>query len=112
MLQINRNRCGILLVRDLQHLLDYEKWNDFKSVIFKAIFKTKTTCEIAKNKVSDHFADAGKMVDLGSGSQREVPDIMLTCYAYYLIAQNGDPRKEKIAFAQIYFAGDTEKISE
>ena len=96
-----------MLVRALQHLLGYEKWNDFKSVIFKA----KTTCEIAKNKVSDHFADAGKMVDLNSGSQREVPHIMLTRYAFYLIAQNDDPRKEKIAFAQTYFAVDAEKIS-
>lgn len=94
------------LARDLQHLLGYEKWDNFKGVIYRA----KTACKMAENKVSDHFADAGKMVKLGSGSQREVFDVMLTRYACYLIAQNGDPRKEEIAFAQTYFAVQTRKL--
>lgn len=88
------------LARDVQHLLGYSKWDNFLNVVSKA----KTACEVSGHTVSDHFADVGKMVDLGSGSQREVDDIMLTRYACYLIAQNGDPRKQEIAFAQTYFA--------
>lgn len=93
------------LARDLQHLLGYTKWDNFLNVVSKA----KTACEISEHAVSDHFADVGKMVDLGSGSQREVDDIMLTRYACYLIAQNGDPKKQEIAFAQTYFAVQTRK---
>lgn len=94
------------LARDLQHLLGYEKWANFQVVIFKA----KTACENSGRKISNHFADAGKMVNLGSGSQREVSDIMLTRYACYLITQNGDARKQEIAFAQTYFAVQTRKF--
>ena len=93
------------LARDLQHLLGYSKWDNFLSVVSKA----KTACEISGHEVADHFADVGKMVDLGSGSQREVDDLMLTRYACYLIAQNGDPRKPEIAFAQTYFAMQTRR---
>jgi DNA-damage-inducible protein D len=93
------------LARDLQFLLGYTKWDNFINVVSKA----KTACEVSLHETSDHFADVGKMVDLGSGSQREVDDIMLTRYACYLIAQNGDPRKQEIAFAQTYFAIQTRR---
>ena len=93
------------LARDLQFLLGYAKWENFLNVVLKA----KTACDLSGHQVSDHFADVGKMVDLGSGSQREVEDIMLTRYACYLIAQNADPKKQEIAFAQTYFAVQTRK---
>lgn len=93
------------LARDLQHLLGYGKWDNFQNVISKA----KTACEISGQEISDHFADVRKMVDIGSGAQKEIDDVMLTRFASYLIAQNGDPRKEQIAFAQTYFAVQTRK---
>ncbi|HED12578.1 MAG TPA: DNA damage-inducible protein D [Gammaproteobacteria bacterium] len=93
------------LARDLQYLLGYAKWDNFLNVVSKA----KTACEVSEYTIADHFANVGKMVDLGSGSQREVDDIMLTRYACYLIAQNGDPRKSEIAFAQTYFAIQTRR---
>ena len=94
------------LARDLQHLLGYEKWDNFKGVISKA----KTACEASGHRVLDHFADAGKTNKMQKGAQKTISDIMLTRYACYLIAQNGDPRKEEIAFAQTYFAVQTRKI--
>ena len=91
--------------RDLQELLGYKEWRNFLNVIEKA----RESCQTAKHEISDHFVDVNKMVPLGLGSERGIPDIMLTRYACYLIAQNGDPRKEEIAFAQSYFAVQTRK---
>ena len=102
------NGIEFWLARDLQHLLGYDEWRNFATVISKA----KTACEVSTQAISDHFVDVNKMVDLGSGSQREVDDIMLTRYACYLIAQNGDPRKQQIAFAQTYFAMQTRKAEQ
>jgi DNA-damage-inducible protein D len=91
--------------RELQEILGYAKWDNFLKVIIKA----KAASESSGITVSDHFADVGKMVDLGSGSQREITDVALTRYACYLIAQNGDASKPEIAFAQTYFAVQTRK---
>ncbi len=91
--------------RDLQYLLGYTKWDNFKNVLFKA----QTACEVSGHNISDHFADVGKMVEIGSGATKEIDDLILTRFACYLIAQNGDSKKEQISFAQTYFAIQTRK---
>ena len=103
----NKTENGIefWFARDLQHLLGYTEWRNFAKVINKA----KTACETSGHNISDHFVDVNKMVSIGSGAERPIDDIMLTRFACYLIAQNGDPQKEAIAFAQNYFAVQTRK---
>ena len=91
--------------RELMPLLGYERWENFDKAISRAI----NSCDTSGVIVSDHFREVTKMVQLGSGSKRNVKDYMLTRYACYLIAQNGDPKKEEIAFAQSYFAVQTRK---
>ncbi|MDA8133534.1 MAG: DNA damage-inducible protein D [Desulfobacteraceae bacterium] len=91
--------------RDLMEKLGYTKWQNFVEVIAKA----KIACANSGVPIENHFTDASKMVSIGSGAERPVEDVMLTRYACYLIAQNGDPRKEAIAFAQTYFAVQTRK---
>ena len=91
--------------RDLQHLLGYSEWRNFTNVINKA----KTSCETAGHLTADHFVDVNKTIAMPKGASKEIPDFMLSRFACYLIAQNGDPAKEPIAFAQNYFAVQTRK---
>jgi DNA-damage-inducible protein D len=91
--------------RELMSLLGYDRWENFSKVINKA----KKSCENSKVEISDHFRDVTKMVNIGSDAERQITDMMLTRYACYLVAQNGDSRKPEIAFAQTYFALQTRK---
>lgn len=91
--------------RELQTLLGYSKWENFEKVIQRA----KDACKNAGEQVENHFPDVRKMVEIGSDTERAINDIALTRYACYLIAQNGDSRKQEIAFAQNYFAVQTRR---
>lgn len=100
---INENGQEYWLARELQAVLDYSQWRRFSDAIERA----KLACQNSGFIITDHFADVGKMVGIGSGAEREVDDYMLSRYACYLIVMNGDPRKEIIAIGQTYFAVKT-----
>lgn len=99
------NAIEIWYARELQTLLGYVRWENFTVAIGRAM----ESCKAQSINLDDHFRAVTKMVSLGSGSERKVSDFILTRYACYLIAQNGDPKKEEVAFAQSYFAVQTRK---
>lgn len=103
--EIPGDEAEFWLARDLQEVLGYARWDGFTPVIARAV----ESCRQVGISVDDHFRQATRMVALGSGSQREVDDLMLTRFACYLIAQNGDPKKKSVAYAQSYFAEQTRK---
>ncbi len=101
----NQDEIEFWYARELQNLLGYDKWENFEKVIAKA----RIACKSSNQEVFDHFLEVRKMIKLAKGAEREVVDVKLTRYACYLIAQNGDSRKEEIAFAMTYFAVQTRK---
>lgn len=92
--------------RELQPLLGYAKWDNF---INNVVVKAKEACRNAGENIEDHFPYVGKVIIVGHGAEQQINDILLTRYACYLIAQNGDSRKPQVAFAQTYFAVQTRK---
>lgn len=103
--QRNEHGAEFWSARDLQPLLGYSQWRRFEDAIQRA----KISCRQSGNEPDYHFAGAGKMIEVGKGGQRDVPDYHLSRFACYLIAQNGDPRKAEIAYAQKYFAIQTRR---
>ena len=101
--QINEFNEEFWYARELQEILDYKEWRNFKGVIGKAI----QACENSQNNVLDHFVDVNKTIPMPKGATKEIEDIMLSRYACYLIVQNGDPRKKVVALGQTYFAVKT-----
>ena len=102
---LDTNGNEIWLARSLAPLLEYQDWRNFLQVVAKA----KTACEKSGQPIADHFGDVTQMVSIGSGAQRELPDIRLSRFACYLIVQNGDPSKPVIANGQTYFAMQTRR---
>ncbi len=103
--QEKNKELNFWFARDLQHLLGYDEWRNFQSVISKA----KTACEMSGEDIFDHFVDTNKTIAMPKTAKKNIDDIMLTRYACYLIAQNGNSKKEEVAFAQTYFAVQTRK---